>query len=93
MVEEVVGVGTGYPGLLAHYHAGLLWCAARFAMVAGDACRDHILPGVGPASESRQDVVQCQLPALSSAVLAQIAISRKDLSAGEAALEKGPAYE
>lgn len=93
MVEEVVGVRTGDSGLLAYYHAGLLWCAARFAMVAGDACRDHIFPGVGPASESRQDVVQCQLPAFSSAVLAQVAISRKDLPAGEAALEKGPAYE
>src|SRR4030067_905239 len=77
--EEVAAAGR--PGLANQLHVGFLRGAARLAPVAGDTGADDVLPGVPAAPVAGDDVVQRELTALLTAVLAGVAVPVENLVA------------
>ena len=69
--------------LLQEPHPGFLRRAAALLVVATPAGSHDIFPGLSPSLGNRNDVIERQLlgPELVTAVLAGIAISRKDIDA------------
>ena len=70
---------------LQESHSGFLWCAAALLVVATPAGCHDILPGLSPSLGDGNDVIERQFlsPELVTTVLAGIAISCKDIDAGE----------
>ncbi len=84
--------GNGYNGiptrlhrLLHELHAGFFRRATALFVVTTPACRHNIFPGLSPTLGDRDDMIERQLfsPELMTTVLAGIAVSRKDIDAGE----------
>ena len=66
-------------------HAGFFRRASAFFVITTPASRHDIFPGLSPTLGDGDDVIERQLlsPELVAAVLAGIAVSRKDIDAGE----------
>ena len=70
---------------------GLLRRAPRFMAVTGDAGGHHVFPGMLPALEARDDMVDSQR-GLAAAVLADEAVAVKDSHTCQFALHAGTAH-
>ena len=84
--------GNGHNGtparlerLLHEPHTGFFWRPSAFFVIATPTSRDDVFPGLSPPLGDGDDMIERQLlrPELVTTILAGIAISGKDIDAGE----------
>ena len=88
--EQGVDVAAWLARRAQQAHPCLVHGLAALAMVAGLARRHEVVPRMGAATVPGVDVVQGQLHALASAVLAHVAVTREDLASRQAHPGPGP---
>lgn len=84
MIKTILGTGAWLKRLPPQVHICLFWGAATFLPIAGRAGRYQVMPGVGPAPVSGNDVVNGQDPPFFATILARMLIAPKHF-----ALRKG----
>jgi len=88
-LDGVVRPGARAERLARELHPRLAQSLATLAVVAGLARADEILPGVRAIARLRHDVIDRQVTALQSAILAGIPIADEDLATGQLHLRAG----
>ena len=78
-------IPSRFHGLLHELHPGFFGRATAFLVVTAPARRHNIFPGLSPTLGNGDDMIERQLfgPKFVTTILAGIAISRKDIDAGE----------
>lgn len=88
-MEDVVGARARVKRLTQQAHPCLLWRPSRFSVIAAFAGGDEIFPGVSATLESRNDVIECQVVRLLTAIHAGEVIALEHLTTREAHLRPG----
>jgi hypothetical protein len=91
--DDEKGATGGGSGRADEFHIGLPRGLAGLMPVAGDTGTDHVFPGMLAAAKAWYDMVQGEVAALLTAILAGIFIAVEYLVAGHLSLAAGPVHE
>ena len=81
--ENIIGTGRGFLRGMKQGHPGLLQLPSTLAMVTGWTCGYHIRPDMFAAQVFGPDMVNGQVIGAPSAILADVFVPAKNLTAGQ----------
>jgi hypothetical protein len=87
--DDEEGATTWWRGKTNKFHTGFLGGSARLAAITGNTGTDYIFPGMLTTAIAGDDMVQGELPALLTAVLAGVSVTVENLKAGQLSFATG----